>query len=51
MKYSREKIKAVMDAKGYKYFTGDNYDVNIIGIIMNIIVQQTQVMIGPIILG
>jgi hypothetical protein len=32
MKYSREKIKAVMDAKGYKYFENDNYDVNIIGV-------------------
>ena len=32
MKYTREQIKDVMDSKGYKYFTGDNYDVNIIGI-------------------
>ncbi len=32
MKYSREKIKAVMDSKGYKYFENDNYDVNIIGV-------------------
>jgi len=32
MRYSREQIKAVMDAKGYKYFENDNYDVNIIGV-------------------
>ena len=32
MKYTREKIEEVMASKGYKYFTGDNYDVNIIGV-------------------
>ena len=32
MKYYRELIHKVMLEKGYKYFTGDNYDVNIIGI-------------------
>ena len=32
MKYSRELIKKTILEKGYKYFTGDNYDVNIIGI-------------------
>ena len=32
MKYTREKIEQVMASKGYKYFTNDNYDVNIIGI-------------------
>jgi len=30
--YSREQIEGSVKAKGYKYFTGDNYDVNIIGI-------------------
>ena len=30
--YSREQIEDSVKAKGYKYFTGDNYDVNIIGI-------------------
>ena len=32
MKYYREQIQKAMLEKGYKYFTGDNYDVNIIGI-------------------
>tara|TARA_R110002167_G_scaffold33855_1_gene108379 strand:- start:169 stop:777 length:609 start_codon:yes stop_codon:yes gene_type:complete len=32
MKYTREKIADAMTSKGYKYFTSDNYDVNIIGI-------------------
>ena len=32
MKYTRERIKRTMDSKGYKYFEGDNYDVNIIGV-------------------
>ena len=32
MKYYRELIQKVMLDKGYKYFTNDNYDVNIIGI-------------------
>ena len=30
--YTREEIEEVMKAKGYKYFTGGDYDVNIIGI-------------------
>ena len=30
--YTREQIEAAMAKKGYKYFTGDNYDVNIIGV-------------------
>ena len=32
MKYYREQIQKSMLEKGYKYFTNDNYDVNIIGI-------------------
>jgi len=32
MKYYRELIQKAMLEKGYKYFTSDNYDVNIIGI-------------------
>ena len=32
MKYYREQIHKVMLEKEYKYFTNDNYDVNIIGI-------------------
>ena len=32
MKYTREQIKNTVEGLGYKYFTGDNYDVNIIGI-------------------
>tara|TARA_R110000824_G_scaffold325529_1_gene512429 strand:+ start:134 stop:742 length:609 start_codon:yes stop_codon:yes gene_type:complete len=32
MKYYREQIQKVMLEKGYKYFTSDNYDVNIIGV-------------------
>ena len=32
MKYTRESIQKVMESKGYKYFEGDNYDVNIIGV-------------------
>jgi len=32
MKYYREQIQKAMLEKGYKYFTSDNYDVNIIGI-------------------
>jgi hypothetical protein len=31
-KYNREQIKNTIEELGYKYFTGDNYDVNIIGI-------------------
>ena len=31
-KYTREQIKDTVENLGYKYFTGDNYDVNIIGI-------------------
>ena len=27
--YTREQIEAAMAKKGYKYFKGDNYDVNI----------------------
>ena len=30
MKYTREQIKDTVEGLGYKYFTGDNYDVNII---------------------
>ena len=30
--YTREQIQTTMDNKGYKYFTGGDYDVNIIGI-------------------
>jgi len=30
--YTREQIEEVMKAKGYKYFTGGDYDVNIIGV-------------------
>jgi len=32
MNYSRELIEKTIDSKGYKYFTNDNYDVNIIGV-------------------
>jgi hypothetical protein len=32
MKYSREKIKEVMDNKGYKYFESGDYNLNIVGI-------------------
>ena len=32
MKYTREQIQKTVEGLGYKYFTGDNYDVNIIGI-------------------
>ena len=31
-KYTREQIKDTVEGLGYKYFEGDNYDVNIIGI-------------------
>ena len=30
--YTREKIEAAMASKGYKYFTGGDFDVNIIGV-------------------
>jgi len=30
--YTREQIEATMVSKGYKYFTGGDYDVNIIGV-------------------
>lgn len=30
--YTREEIEETMNSKGYKYFTGGDYDVNIIGI-------------------
>ena len=32
MKYTREQIETAMSSKGYKYFTSNNYDVNIIGV-------------------
>ena len=32
MKYTREQIKDTVEGLGYKYFIGDNYDVNIVGI-------------------
>ena len=32
LKYTREKIADTMASKDYKYFTGNNHDVNIIGI-------------------
>ena len=31
-KFTREQIQKAVEGKGYKYFTSDNYDVNIIGI-------------------
>ena len=30
--YTREQIEATMASKGYKYFTGGDYDVNIVGV-------------------
>ena len=30
--YTREQIEAAVKAKGYKWFTSDNYDVNIVGV-------------------
>lgn len=30
--YTREQIQATMESKGYKYFTGGDFDVNIIGV-------------------
>jgi len=30
--YTREQIEAAVIDKGYKWFTGDNYDVNIVGV-------------------
>lgn len=30
--YTREQIQAAMESKGYKYFTGGDFDVNIIGV-------------------
>ena len=30
--YSREQIEDSVKAKGYKYYTGDSYDVNIVGV-------------------
>ena len=30
--YTREQIKTTMESKGYKYFTGGDLDVNIIGV-------------------
>jgi hypothetical protein len=32
MCYTREQIEAAVKAKGYKWFTGNNYDVNIVGV-------------------
>ena len=31
-KYTKEQIKDTVEGLGYKYFTGDNYDVNIVGV-------------------
>ena len=30
--YTREQIQTAMESKGYKYFTGGDWDVNIIGV-------------------
>jgi len=30
--YNKEKIEAAVKSKGYKWFTGKNYDVNIVGV-------------------
>ena len=30
--YTREKIKDTVEALGYKYFTGEEYDINIVGV-------------------
>jgi hypothetical protein len=30
--YTREQIESAVKAKGYKWFTNDNYDVNIVGV-------------------
>ena len=30
--YTREQIQAAMESKGYKYFTGGDFEVNIIGV-------------------
>jgi len=30
--YNKDKIKAALNSKGYKWFAGKNYDVNIVGI-------------------
>ena len=30
--YTREQIETAVKSKGYKWFTGDNYDVNIVGV-------------------
>jgi len=32
MRYTREQIESAIKAKGYKWFTSDNYDVNIVGV-------------------
>ena len=32
MCYTREQIETAIKAKGYKWFTADNYDVNIVGV-------------------
>lgn len=32
MKYTREQIKAAVEAKGYKWFEGGNYNLNIVGV-------------------
>lgn len=32
MSYTREQIRDAVKAKGYKWFTSDNYDVNIVGV-------------------
>ena len=32
MSYTREQIEAAVKSKGYKWFTSDNYDVNIVGV-------------------
>ena len=31
-KFTREQIQKAVESKGYKYFTSENYDVNIVGI-------------------
>ena len=31
-RYKRQQIQTAAENKGYRYFTSDNYDINIIGI-------------------
>ena len=44
-KYTKEQIKDTVEGLGYKYFTGDNYDVNIL-LVLETLKPKVRLRIG-----